>query len=281
MQPHSDDLTPGMFLRSPNASSLGDDRHGSCRVESTDRHQLAHELANLLDGGLRRLSLTLRQLRQSAESEPSEADATPGGSADLQLVEQLEVVNDAMQQMAALVRSWSEPARPIGRLLPGSRTVEATVRHAVALLAPAAEMAGVRMEIDLDDCLAGRPGGPIYPVIANAVRNSIEAISRHRQDDPSRRDGWIVVRGRHEAGRAVLIIEDNGPGFHPSLIEASGGFRFGETTKAGGHGIGLGLCLDIAHSLGGGLQLSNREPHGACVKLEYPDGGEVFDGSDG
>src|SRR4051812_29047992 len=69
---------------------------------------LAHELANLLDGGLRNLGLALSRLRDA----PSHAALSPNGPpADAEnLLRRLEAANDAMRQMAALIQRWREPS---------------------------------------------------------------------------------------------------------------------------------------------------------------------------
>jgi nitrogen fixation/metabolism regulation signal transduction histidine kinase len=65
-----------------------------------------------------------------------------------------------------------------------------------------------------------------------------------------------------------LDISDDGPGFPPDLLEY--GIRAFITHRAEGTGLGLSMVQRFARTVGGNVMLSNREPHGACVRLELP-----------
>jgi len=127
---------------------------------------LAHELANLLDGSLRHLGLAISKLREP----------TPETGDDL--LPRLEAANTAMQQMAKLIHRWMRADQTPGRLFDQMRTIGEAVQHAVTLMAPAASMRDIEVRVTLQREAAQLPAGPIYPVIANALRNSIEAFDR-------------------------------------------------------------------------------------------------------
>ena len=142
-------------------------------------------------------------------------------------------------------------------------------------------MRQVDLRVDLDPAAAALPAGPVYPVVANALRNSIEAIDRDaqaRDDDPpagrspAAGEGPPVIRvaARVHDSQVELTVTDTGPGLDPSLTDKDGRFLFGTTTKAGGHGLGLSLCHEIALGLGGGIELTNALPRGTVLTLRYP-----------
>lgn len=66
-----------------------------------------------------------------------------------------------------------------------------------------------------------------------------------------------------------IIIEDNGPGFPPSILQSKQP-QLGMTTKSNGSGIGLALVDGVARLHGGQALFSNHAQGGACVLLELP-----------
>ena len=87
-------------------------------------------------------------------------------------------------------------------------------------------------------------------VCLNVLKNAVEAAG------PS---GEIVIRVSNENGRAVLVIDDNGPG--PTADQQAHVFTPFFTTKQDGQGIGLTLVQEILSA------------HGASCTLEHPTGG--------
>jgi signal transduction histidine kinase len=90
----------------------------------------------------------------------------------------------------------------------------------------------------------------IEQALVNIVKNAIEAIDS---------EGTITVRLLREGDRALLEVEDSGPGIAPSAREQL--FTPFFTTKQNGQGIGLTLVQEI---------LAN---HGLDFALDGPPGG--------
>jgi C4-dicarboxylate-specific signal transduction histidine kinase len=118
------------------------------------------------------------------------------------------------------------------------------------------------------------PAGPIYALILNALRNAVDAIdTADRQAGRSRNPvdpHRITLCAEIHSQELHLRITDTGCGLEPSLVDAQGQFRYGRTTKSGGHGLGLTISRDIATQLGGQLRLTNREAGGAVLSVRYP-----------
>jgi len=78
----------------------------------------------------------------------------------------------------------------------------------------------------------------------------------------------ISIRAYQSGPRAVVEVEDTGPGFG-NLNRALDPFY---TTKPVGKGTGLGLsvCYGIVKERGGDLKIENVEPHGARVTIRLP-----------
>ncbi|MGB0104350.1 MAG: ATP-binding protein, partial [Candidatus Sulfotelmatobacter sp.] len=102
----------------------------------------------------------------------------------------------------------------------------------------------------------------IKQILLNLFNNSsdaLEGMSGSKQ---------ISIRAYRSGLRAVIEVEDSGPGFG-NLNRALDPFY---TTKPVGKGTGLGLsvCYGIVKERGGDLRLENVQPHGARVTIELP-----------
>jgi signal transduction histidine kinase len=102
----------------------------------------------------------------------------------------------------------------------------------------------------------------IKQVLLNLFNNSCDALQSFAGDRQ------IKIRAYQDGPRAVIQVEDTGPGFS-NLNRALDPFY---TTKPVGKGTGLGLsvCYGIAKRRGGELKIENVEPHGGRVTLEVP-----------
>jgi len=225
-------------------------------IESPQREdaarQFAHELSNLLDGAMRNLSLVMSRI-----------DEHEAADADEDAVMRLRTANDGMRQMARLLHTWmrtgvNDPAQIYWQ----RSTFGDAVDYAMKMIGPAAESANIRVELNVDQTVRDLPAGPMYPVLANALQNAVEAIGR---------DGWIGVRAVCDDDTVTLTIEDNGPGLHADLPRRDdGSARIGATSKPTGHGIGLAVSQQIIDSLEGTLKLTNRETGGAKLTVTWP-----------
>ncbi len=94
----------------------------------------------------------------------------------------------------------------------------------------------------------------------NLLENALQAVDGH---------GRVVLRLRAEVehGRALVEVEDSGPGVAPELGERI--FEPFFSTKTGGSGLGLALVRKIAEEHGGGVALVSQ-PGQTCARLWLP-----------
>jgi len=99
-------------------------------------------------------------------------------------------------------------------------------------------------------------------ILLNLLNNAIDAVETEREPKQ------IRIRVFATADRAILEVEDTGPGF-ADVSRALDPFY---TTKPVGKGTGLGLsiCYGIIKEHDGEIRLENIQPRGARVTVELP-----------
>jgi signal transduction histidine kinase len=230
------------------------DRDGASETP-TSHSQLVHELANLLDGSLRNVSLVASNLHAQQVI-------------DDHLVERLDAADVALQQMAGLLRRWMHLQRGKPSLYTQAGSLGSAIDQAVRLLEPAAASLRITLNTTVAESARHLPVGPLYPIIANALNNALEAIAgqevslcdRHLVDLDCRVNGDLVI----------LTIDDTGPGVDPQMLDAEGRPTPGRTTKPQGHGLGLSLSTEIAAAIGADIELTSRSERGARFVLCCP-----------
>jgi len=104
-------------------------------------------------------------------------------------------------------------------------------------------------------------GARLRQAFDNLLRNAMEA-------QPN--GGSIRITGRKSKNELILDFADAGPGISPE--RRANLFDFGNSTKAGGSGIGLPLSQLIIESHGGSLvyEEGNGSAKGATFRLKLP-----------
>jgi two-component system NtrC family sensor kinase len=122
----------------------------------------------------------------------------------------------------------------------------------------------VRVELDI------APDFPLLAVNEDEIKQILLNLFNNSSDALEGMEGskQISIRAYQCGPRAVIEVEDSGPGFD-NLNRALDPFY---TTKPVGKGTGLGLsvCYGIVKERGGDLKIENVKPHGARVTIELP-----------
>ncbi len=205
---------------------------------------LAHELRNPLTP--LQMSLETLLAARTARDPRFEALFVESAPAMLEEVERLRRTIDAFARFARLPAAQLEPL-----------DLTAWTEQALAI-------AGARPNVAL-----GWEPGPPLPVRAdrdqlaqllhNVLKNAEEAM-------PGR--GQVTVRTRADGDRAVLEVEDTGPGI-PAADRARV-LEPGVTSKGSGTGLGLALAARIAQGHGGTLEVDTGGAGGALLRLRIP-----------
>lgn len=100
----------------------------------------------------------------------------------------------------------------------------------------------------------------LHRVIANLLDNEVKHL-------PPSRTVWVSVRAAHEV--ALLIIEDDGPGFDSDVLPHLFERRVkGKTSR--GHGLGLAFVQAVVRVHGGAVEAANREGGGIRITVSLP-----------
>ena len=107
-------------------------------------------------------------------------------------------------------------------------------------------------------------------LLRQLVGNLVENALRHASDAP----GAVQVALDRQPPRAVLLVEDDGPGLPPHALERVFD-RFYRLDRArsrahGGSGLGLAIVRHVAQAHGGRVWAENREAGGARFGVLLP-----------
>lgn len=135
--------------------------------------------------------------------------------------------------------------------------LNAVVDSACTLIISQAQRNGIRLDLDLDDHLPTVMGVQVHleQVLLNLARNAIEAIH-----DAGMENGVIRIETRRKQQRAMVTIQDSGPGIDATMIDKI--FEGLYSTKNQGLGVGLRISRSLIEAHGGRLWAEPHTPHG-------------------
>jgi C4-dicarboxylate-specific signal transduction histidine kinase len=138
------------------------------------------------------------------------------------------------------------------------------VAHDVASLV-ASDVRRNKVMLDLAGCEPGIRvmGDPIQlsQIVLNVFRNALDAMGQSTERQ-------LRVFCTSVDGRAILRVNDTGPGLSPDALAKVGTPFF--TTKTAGLGMGVSISRSIAAQHGGSLTLANAAQGGCVAVLNLP-----------
>jgi signal transduction histidine kinase len=139
--------------------------------------------------------------------------------------------------------------------------VSATVAQLVDLYQPAMAERHHRVAVDLEGHVFVDADLPLLNrAISNLLENELTHLPAGHQ---------INIKLQSTAGSVRLVIEDDGPGFPPDIVNHACE-RFVKGKESPGHGLGLAFVDAVAQAHGGAVKLSDRTGGGALITVLFP-----------
>lgn len=134
------------------------------------------------------------------------------------------------------------------------------IQHVLEALGPVIAEHQIQVNVELTPRAAVLPTATLGPVILNGLRNALDACAGSNQS-PRRIELSVAVKPKDQL---IILICDNGSGVSEECWP-------GHSTKADGHGLGLGLCRSIVNALDGRMRLMNVPfGTGAILQVTVP-----------
>ena len=204
-------------------------------------------------------------------------------------------LDDAIAQLERNTRDLQRAVLSI-RMLP--------IRHVTSriprLARDVAERVGKEIDLvlegedtELDKGLIEKLADPLMHLVRNAIDHGIEATAaRERAGKPAR--GRVIVRARHEGGKVVISVADDGAGLDRAAIVAKAreaGLPFDENapdekiwplifrpgfstaaavTEVSGRGVGMDVVMRNVTALAGSVDIASVAGKGATFTLRLP-----------
>jgi CheY-like chemotaxis protein len=167
----------------------------------------------------------------------------------------LQVIEEQARIARGLARS-AIGADPV--MVDREEPLDEVVGASVAALEIEASVAGVTFDVETNGTLARvARSADVRQIVTNLLLNSLAF---------SPRGGRVGLSLDADATQAMVSVEDDGPGIEaarrPHLFD-------GQSTRAGGRGIGLRHARSLARAAGGDLELCDS-PRGARFRLSWP-----------
>ena len=110
-------------------------------------------------------------------------------------------------------------------------------------------------ELHVPECKAAFDGELLYRILENLISNALRFAEQQ-----------ISLDFYLEHGTLLAVVTDDGPGFSEKLLRKKTALFYSEDSTGKHLGLGLAVSRILCQKHGGTIELSNRSPHGACVK---------------
>jgi len=225
---------------------------------------VAHEINNPLTYVLEGLRGMDRELQQLC--------AELSGSMRVEVRERLQRllklipdVKEGAERVRVITRDLQTFSRPDSGTGVSLTDVRRACEAAVQMLRNQLE-ARAKLVLDMPQSVTVRGNEPrVVQIFVNLLLNAMQAVS-----DRPREQQEISVRIKTDRLNVIVEVADSGPGIPRELLPRL--FEPFVTTKAIGEGTGLGLfvCRNLVHELGGSIEASNRPQGGALLTVMLP-----------
>lgn len=222
------------------------------RIESS-----VHQLHTITDSLAHDLRSPLTAIRGKLEmSLPAVADEEHAESI-VSAIEELDRLNDFLNKSLDVAEARADALR----LTRTETDLRELLRVMIDLYEPSMSEKGLRVRLRCDaEVKVNADTALLHRMIANLLDNELKHLPLACS---------VTVEARSAEDAALLIFEDNGPGFDPEVLQRLFDRRV-KGRDSNGHGLGLAFVDAVARAHGGTVAASNREGGGARIVITLP-----------
>jgi two-component system sensor histidine kinase ChvG len=190
---------------------------------------------------------------------------------DASRAKMMEIVRNDVRRIDRLISDISDASRLDAELSRETAT-RVDLAHLLETIAEVYKFTEIQRGVTLSLSLDLPAGAVVLGLderLGQIFRNLIDNAVSFSPDN-----GTVRIAARAESGRAIVTVEDDGPGIPPDNLESVFNRFYTERPAEHGFGknsgLGLSIARQIAEGVGGTIRAENREPHGACFVVEIP-----------
>ncbi len=206
---------------------------------------LLHEIKNPLST----LSINLALLKE---------DLHVSLPAERALTRRVEALQSEVRRLDAILEEFQRYAG-MRKMAIARHDLKVIVEEMVDFLRPGFSRDGAAIEVRTESLFCNVDAALFKQALLNLILNAQHALGD---------EGRVVVKGRREAGHAVLEVKDNGCGIPADRRERV--FDVYYSASKAGSGLGLPTARRILEEHGGTLDLESEEGKGTCVRMTLP-----------
>ena len=252
-------LASATALRGPHGSYMGmvlafDDLTELLKAQRLAAwREVAQRIAHEIKNPLTPIQLSAQRLRRRLANDGTPAEKRLLEEATATIIQEVDGLKQLVDEFSRFARMPALTLKPtdLGRLLEGVVVLYRDSHPALsirALFSPEVPS----LEVDPDQ---------IKRAVLNLVDNAVEAVGQ--TGEVTVETLWLP-----EAGRARIVVTDNGPGISPEDKERLFVPYF--STKPTGMGLGLPIVHQIVTDHGGTIWVEDHPPHGSRFVVELP-----------
>lgn len=157
----------------------------------------------------------------------------------------------------------------------GSATRDLVPTDMRGLIDKAITLCGSKLKKEIESFTVALPDNfPQVITDPHALEHILIILLLNAAQAADKSDSWVrlsVTQGRTWQNRIIIEVSDNGCGIAEEHLQKIFEPFFSTKAASGGTGLGMYLCKNMLHALGGSIEVTSRHGEGTTVRLWLPD----------
>jgi signal transduction histidine kinase len=216
-----------------------------------------HQLHTMTDSLAHDLRSPLTAIRGQLETSLSTATRTEQIDPVVSAIEELDRLTECLNKSLDVAEARADALR----LKRTDLDLDELLRVMVDLYEPCMADKGLKLRLQSNGpAVISADAALVHRMIANLLDNELKHVH------PS---CTMTVSLRCEEGQALLLVEDDGPGFGPEIQDHLFSRRM-KGANSDGHGLGMAFIEAVVHAHGGTITACNRVGGGVRIEIQLP-----------